>query len=90
MPGEEVEEAKQEEEELREEDRRTWCKVSSRTNVLSYNGATCQGRALVHFSAQLKRLLWDRGAFEGCLGGIQEVSGGIRGYQGVFMGFFVS
>ena len=39
-------------------------------------------------SAQLKRILWDRGAFRGCLGGVQEVSRGIsqsiRGVQDVF------
>ena len=32
-----------------------------------------QGLALVHFSAQLKRILWDRGAFwvfRGCRGGV--------------------
>jgi len=34
MSGEEVEEAKKEEEEQPEEDHQTWCKVSSRTNVL--------------------------------------------------------
>jgi len=29
-----------------------------------------QGLTLVNFSAQLKRILWDRGAFRGCLGGV--------------------
>jgi hypothetical protein len=29
-----------------------------------------QGLTLVHFSAQLKRILWDRGAFRVCLGGV--------------------
>jgi len=29
-----------------------------------------QGLALVHFSAQLERILWDRGAFRGCLGDV--------------------
>jgi len=38
-----------------------------------------QGLTLVHFSALLKRFLWDRGAFGGCFRGIQEVSGGTRG-----------
>ena len=28
-----------------------------------------QGLALVHFSTQVERILWDRGAFKGCLGG---------------------
>ena len=27
-----------------------------------------QGLTLVHFSAQLKRFLWDRGCLQGCLG----------------------
>ena len=38
-----------------------------------------QGLTLVHFSAQLKRVQWDRGAFRGSLGGIFDMSGGIRG-----------
>jgi len=29
-----------------------------------------RGLTLVHFSAQLKRILWNRGAFSGCLGGV--------------------
>jgi hypothetical protein len=29
-----------------------------------------QGLTLVHFSAQLKRILWDKGAFRGCLGDV--------------------
>ena len=29
-----------------------------------------QGLTLVHFSAQLKRILWDRGAFRDCIGGV--------------------
>ena len=40
-----------------------------------------QGRTLVHFSAQLKRVLSHRGAFRDCLGGVQEMSGGIKKYQ---------
>jgi hypothetical protein len=33
--------------------------------------AVCrQGLTLVNFSAQLKRILWDRGACRGCLGGV--------------------
>jgi len=46
-----------------------------------------QGFTLVHFSAQRKRFLWDKGCIqglpEGCLGGI-------RGYQGVLRVYFVS
>ena len=42
-----------------------------------------QGLTLVHFSAQLKHVLWDRGACRICLGGVQEVSGGIKQYRGV-------
>jgi len=39
-------------------------------------GALVQGLTLVHFSAQLERILWDRG-------GIQGVSrGGLRGVLG--------
>ena len=49
-----------------------------------------QGLTLVHFSAQLKRILSDRGAFRDCLGGVWEVSGGIKEYQGVFWVYFVS
>ena len=47
--------------------------------------ATNQGLTLVHFSAQLKRMLWDRCAIRGCLGGVYDVSGGIQEYQGVFV-----
>ena len=49
-----------------------------------------QGLTLVHFSAQRKRILWDRGAIRGCLGGFQELSGGVKEYQGVFRVYFVS
>jgi len=45
---------------------------------------------LVHFSAPLKRILWDRGALRGCLVGVEEVSGGNEEYQGVFRVCFVS
>jgi len=39
-----------------------------------------QGLTLVHFSAQLKRLLWDRGSIQGLFrGGL----GGVRGDHGV-------
>jgi hypothetical protein len=43
-----------------------------------------QGLTLVHFSAQLKPILWDRGAFRACSGGVWEVPGGIEEYEGVF------
>jgi hypothetical protein len=49
-----------------------------------------QGLTLVHFSAQLKRVLWDRGAVRDCSGGVQEVSGVNKEYQGVFRVYFVS
>jgi len=52
--------------------------------------ACAQGLTLVHFSAQLKRILWDRGATRGCLGGVWEVSWGIKEYQGMFRVYFVS
>jgi len=29
-----------------------------------------QGLTLLHFSGQLKRILWDRGAIRGCLEGV--------------------
>jgi hypothetical protein len=29
-----------------------------------------QGLTLVHFPAQLERILWDRGAFRGCFWGV--------------------
>jgi hypothetical protein len=49
-----------------------------------------QGLTLVHFSAQLKRIAWDRCAFRGCLEVILEVPGGVKEYQGVFSVYFVS
>ena len=33
-------------------------------------GAVDQGLTLVHFSAELERILWDRGAFRTHLGGV--------------------
>ena len=53
-------------------------------------GSRWQGLTLVHFSAQLKRILSDRGAFRDCLGGASEVSGGVKECQGVFRVYFVS
>jgi hypothetical protein len=47
-----------------------------------------QGLTLVRSSAQLKRILWDRGAFRGCFGCVQEVSRASKEYQGVFQGVF--
>ena len=52
--------------------------------------ARCQGLTLVNFSAQLKRILSERGAFKHCFGGVYEVSRGIQEYQGVFRVNFVS
>ena len=37
--------------------------------LLNVDAATPKGLTLVHLSAQLKSILWDRGAFRGCLGG---------------------
>ena len=41
-----------------------------------------QGLTLVLYLAQLKRFLWNMGAFRGCLGGIQEVFRRCRGLSG--------
>jgi len=49
-----------------------------------------QGLTLVHFPAQLQHIMLDRGALRNCLSGVQEVSGGVTGYQGVFRVYFVS
>jgi hypothetical protein len=49
-----------------------------------------QGLTLVHFSAQLKRIMWERGAMKACLGVVWEVSGGIKECQGVLRVYFVS
>jgi len=50
---------------LRRYTRGRWCGASA--------GARRQGLTLVHFSAQLERLLCDRGAVRGCCGGIRGV-----------------
>jgi len=50
-------------------------------------GTATQGHTLVHFSAQLKRLLWDRGCMQGLFGGC---SGGVTKHKGVFSVYFVS
>jgi len=52
--------------------------------------AEMQGLTLVHFSAQRKRILWNRVAFRVFLGGVHEVSGGIKEHWGVFRVHFVS
>ena len=54
------------------------------------SAASAQRITLVHFSAQRKRFLWDRGALRGYAGGVGEVSRGIKQYQGVFRVYFVS
>jgi hypothetical protein len=36
-----------------------------------------QGLTLVHFSAQLERFVWDRGARRGCVGRVKGVSWGV-------------
>jgi len=46
-----------------------------------------QGLTLVHFSAQLKRFVWDRGCIEGLFGGC---SWGVWGHEGVQRVYFVS
>jgi hypothetical protein len=61
-----------------------------REQQVGAGAARRQGRTLVHCSAQLKRILWDRGAMRGCSEGVWEVSGGIQEYQGVFRVYFVS
>ena len=55
--------------------RRGWCRCRPRRR--RRRGTLCrrrrhsrQGLTLVHFSAQLKRILWDRGACRGCSGGV--------------------
>jgi len=46
-----------------------------------------QGLTLVHFSAQLKRFLWNKGCFQGLFTGC---SSGVRGHEGVCRVYFVS
>jgi len=41
-----------------------------------------QGRTLEHFSAKLKRFLWDRGCIKGLFRGYQGVLRGSRGCLG--------
>ena len=54
------------------------------------DAASGQRLTLVHFSAQLEQILWDRGAFRGSSGGVWEVSGDMKEHQGVSMVYFVS
>jgi hypothetical protein len=44
-----------------------------------------QGLTLVHFSAQLERFVWDRGARRDCVARIKGVLGGVKGVKGVFV-----
>jgi hypothetical protein len=44
--------------------------------------AVSQGLTLVHFSAQLKRILSDRGAFRDCLGVFRRCQGILRSIRG--------
>jgi len=44
-----------------------------------------QGLTLVHFSAQRKLILWDRGYIWGFLRGCSGVCGGIRGCLGCIL-----
>jgi len=47
--------------------------------------ASEQGITLVHFSAQLKRCVWDRGCIQGLFRGCLGVSGGIGEYVGCIL-----
>ena len=66
--------------------------IENKPVAAAYVGAG-QGLTLVHFSAQLKRFLWDRGCIEGllrgCFAGVQVESGGVGGCWGVRV-YFVS
>jgi len=58
--------------------------AAMKASARAVEGATNQGLTLVHFSAQLKRFLWDRGVFRDCLRGVSEVSGALGDVYGVF------
>ena len=58
-----------------------------RDALRSYHAGEGQGLALVHFSAQLKRFMRDRGYIEGLSGGCV---GCVRGYCGVSRVYFAS
>ncbi len=62
----------------------------SHSSLMDDEVALRQGLTLVHFSAQLERILWDRGAFRGCLEGVWQVSGGFKEHEGMSMVYFVS
>jgi len=51
-------------------------------NAVSPPSSSGQGPTLVHFSAQLRRIVWDRGSMKGlsrdCLGGLREYYGVCR------------
>jgi hypothetical protein len=64
--------------------------VPGRAHVPRRADISRQGLTFVHVSAQLKRILWDRASMRGCLGGVEEVSGGVKKYQGVFRVSLVS
>jgi len=68
---------------------RWWCSAATTVTPMACptRCTYCrQGLTLVHFSAQRKRFLWDKGCnwglFRGC-------SGGVEGYEGVFRVYFV-
>ena len=57
------------------------------TSARMCRSAPRQGLSLVHFSAQRKRFLWDRGCIKGLFRGCLD---GVRGYQGLLDVYFVS
>jgi hypothetical protein len=79
--------------------RPSWTRIGPRRHRTTATDATViataaptanQGLTLVRFPAQRKHILLDRDASRGCLGGVREVSGGVKDYQGVFRVYFVS
>ena len=54
--------------------------------IITHAHTRHQGLTLVHFSAQLKRFLWDRGCIYGLLWGVLRC----WGYQRVFWVYLVS
>jgi len=69
---------------------KTKTRPRSHSSLMDDEVALRQGLTLVHFSAQLERILWDRGAFRGCLEGVWQVSGGFKEHEGMSMVYFVS
>jgi len=55
-------------------------RMRSRAATAGIMSAAHQGLTLVHFLAQRKRILWDRGAIRGCFGGVYKVLEGIKEY----------